>query len=455
MRLFVLIDRYKRFVFGNQEAFDIQKRIFLLITHISFIIAFAGVVTNIVLGLDTLLTIITILAFLLILFFHIQVKKAQLDLKYAIGFFITSVVTFCFLWFFNGGYNGNNSVLIFVYFIIIVTILPPKLRLISFYVYSVMIIALITIQYLYPHTIVPYHNEDQRYIDLILGYFLYMILAYNIQNTILKNYDIEHARVKIKSDQLSHLIQQLNTTNQQLEESIQRVEELNASKDRFITVLSHDLRSPFQGLLGITKTLEADFNSFSNNEKQFYISQINNSLDKLYLFLEELLLWGRVQRNAVKLTYEVCSVKNLLSQTVSVLSETSAKKKISIDAKCDEALTVVLDKEMISILLRNLISNAIKFSPVGSKIMVIADIQNDELKLLVIDEGVGISEKSLAKLFKLDETISTIGTDGETGTGMGLILCNDILKKHKGKISVQSKEGKGATFEIQIPLKNS
>ncbi|MBK7631580.1 MAG: hypothetical protein IPJ23_12935 [Ignavibacteriales bacterium] len=446
-----MFEKYKNLVFGNDEAFDIQKRIFLLITHISFIIALVGITTNILLGLDTLLTIVTIFAALVILYFHIRVKNSHLDLKYAIGFFIISVITLSCLWFFNGGYNGNNSVLIFVYFIVTITILPPKHRMLSFFIYAVMILILITLQYLYPHTIVPYQNEGQRYIDLVLGYFLYIVLAYNIQNTILKNYDIEHARVKIKSDQLSQLIQQLSTTNQQLEESIKRVEELNASKDRFITVLSHDLRSPFQGLLGITKTLEANYSSFSDEEKQFYITQINHSLDKLYAFLEQLLLWGRVQRSSLKLNYKMCDINELIDQIVSVLSETASRKKISVDIKCQDALNSELDKEMISIVLRNLLTNAIKFSPVGSWIKIKSENNNEELKISVVDNGVGISEEHIHKLFNLDENFSTIGTDGEQGTGMGLILCNDIIKKHDGKISVQSKEGRGSTFTIVIP----
>lgn len=105
-------------------------------------------------------------------------------------------------------------------------------------------------------------------------------------------------------------------------------------------------------------------------------------------------------------------------------------------------------------MLRNLISNAIKFSPVGSKVSIYGNELNDDLIMAVVDEGVGISEEYINKLFKLDEIISSIGTDGELGSGMGLILCNDILKKHNGKIIVDSKEGKGSTFTITLPKIN-
>lgn len=445
------VDIYKNFVFGKDETFDVQKKIFLLITHISIIIGTVGVIVDIILELGFFLTIITILTVLLLLIFHIKVRKTQLDFKYSLGFFLISIFIFPVLWFYNGGYNGNNIILIFVYFIVVITILPANLRLTSFIVYALMISTLTIINYYYPHLITSYESESQRFIDLILGYSMYLILAYSIQNTIVKNYESDREKINIQNDQLNTLVEKLNDANIKLERSFKNVEELNASKDRFITVLSHDLRSPFQGLLGITKILESEYDSFNDKEKRFYITQVNNSVEKLYSFLEKLLLWGRVQKNAVKLNYDSTVLKELLTQTVSQLSESAANKKISIEILCTDLLTGVLDKEMISIVLRNLVSNAIKFSTVGGKILVSAILDGDHIKISVTDYGVGISEEILPKLFRLGDNVSTVGTDGEQGSGMGLILCNEIMKKHNGEISVQSKEGRGSTFTVQIP----
>jgi signal transduction histidine kinase len=446
-----LIYRYKEFVFGKDTTFDVQKKVFLLITHISIIIGIIGVIVDIVLGLGFLLTSVTMLALLVLIFFHIQVRNAILRPKHSLGFFITSVALFSVLWFYNGGYDGNNGVLIFVYFIVFITILPAKYRIYGLVIYSLMVFTLITVQFLRPDLITAYEFDHQRFIDLALGYFLYLILAYSIQNTILKNYEDDRKKIKIQNDQLNVLIEKQNDTNNKLEQSLNHVKELNSSKDRFITVLSHDLRSPFQGLLGITKILDSDYDSFSDAEKRLYISQVNSSVEKLYSFLEELLLWGRIQKNAVKLTYESTIVRELIIQTVSLISETAAKKKVSVEIVCDEYLKAVLDREMISIVLRNLISNAIKFSTVGGKILVNARLDGDHINISITDNGIGISEEFIPKLFRLDENVSTIGTDGEQGSGMGLILCSDILKKHNGEISVQSKEGKGSTFTIRVP----
>jgi signal transduction histidine kinase len=449
-----LFKRYKEIVFGSDATFDVQKRVFLLITHISIIIGIVGVIVDVVLDLGYFLTILTAVTVLLIIVFHINVRNSHLSLKYSLSFFFLSIIVFSLLWFYNGGYNGNNIILIFVYFIVIVTILPANFRFFALIIYALFIASLTFVNYHFPQLVVPYQNDYHRYIDLMLGYFMYLILVYSIQNTILKNYEADRQKINIQKEQLSSLVNELNETNHKLQNTIKNVEELNLSKDRFITILSHDLRSPFQGLLGITKTLENNFSSFTDVEKQYYVSQINRSLEKLYTFLEQLLLWGKIQKNGLVLKYETCNVKELIAESLSPLTISASKKKISIELLCDDELISIIDKERISIVLRNLISNSIKFSPVGSKIILSAANENDELKISVIDNGIGISEDYINKLFKLDEIVSSIGTDGEPGSGMGLILCKDILKKHGGKITVQSKEGKGSTFMITIPKIN-
>lgn len=446
-----LIHRYKEFVFGKDTTFDVQKKVFLLITHISIIIGIIGVLVDIALGLGFLLTLVTTLALSVLIFFHYKVRISHLKPAHSIGFFIVSVAIFSVLWFYNGGYDGNNGVLIFVYFTVFITILPAKYRIYGLVTYSFMVLTLVTVQFLRPDLIIAYEFEHQRYIDLALGYFLYLILAYSIQNTILKNYEEDRKKIKIQNDQLNVLIEKQNDTNEKLEQTLNHVKELNSAKDRFITILSHDLRSPFQGLLGVTKTLESDFDLFDDKEKKFFISQANTSLEKLYSFVEELLLWGRIQKDAVRLNFESVLIKELIIQQVSIFSELVGKKKITIEVLSDDLLSVVLDKEMVSIVLRNIISNAIKFSTVGGKILVNTQLDGNNLNISITDNGIGISEEIISKLFKLDENVSTKGTDGEQGSGMGLILCFDILKKHNGEIFVKSKEGKGTTLTLRIP----
>lgn len=450
-----LINSYKNFVFGDYSSFNIQKRIFLLITHISILVGIVGIIINVVLDLGLFLTSITFLTLVIVGFFHIKVRNSELDFKYAFGFFITSVVTFTVFWFYNGGYNGNTVVLIFVYFVVNLTILPSKLRFLAFVITTLMIAALTTFHFAYPDMIVEYQSESQRYIDLILGFFIYLVLLFSILNTILGNYEKDRVKINSQNDQLSLLIEKLNDAKNKMEDSFKQVDELNSTKDRFITLLSHDLRSPFSGLLGITKMMDNEYDTFTDSEKRFYLSEINKSLDKLYTFLEELLLWGRVQKSSFTFNFESSEVKPIVDRAISILSDTASRKNITVNLNCEEDNTAVLDKDMISTVIRNLLSNAIKFSKVGGNININVARNNGTINLAVMDEGVGIPEKFIKKLFKLDEIASTIGTEGEIGSGMGLILCSDIVKSHKGTISVESVEGKGTTFFINLPVNNS
>jgi len=446
-----IITAYKKLIFGEERSFDVQKKVFLLITHITILIGFVGVAVDIILDLGFFLTLVTFLTVLVVTYFHVIVRRSSLKTGHSVALFLITLFVFPLLWFYNGGYDGNNIILIFVYFIVMVTILPPRLRVIAFFIYTFMIVGLTITHYYYPNLVTHYEDSYHRFIDLILGYVMYLVLAFSIQNLILRNYEIDRGRVNSQNDQLNNLVEQLNIAKGQLEQSLNNIKELNSAKDRFVSVLSHDLRSPFQGILGITKTLESDYSSFNDHEKKYFIGQVNKSLDKLYGFLEELLLWGRIQSNSIELKKEPQNIKSILAQILLLFSDITAKKKINVQIFCDDSLQFNLDKEMISVVIRNLLSNSIKFSPFGSQIDLSAEMDNEQLLIKVKDNGVGISDEYKSKLFKLDEIISTTGTDGEQGTGMGLILCNDIIKKHNGSIGVESKEGKGTIFTVLLP----
>lgn len=446
-----IIKAYKSLIFGEDRGFDVQKKVFLLITHITIVIGFVGIAVDIILDLGLFLILVTFLTVLVVTYFHVIVRRSSLKTSHSVALFFITLFVFPLLWFYNGGYDGNNIILIFVYFIVMVTILPARLRLTAFFIYALMILGLTITHYYFPHLVTHYKDSYHRFIDLILGYVMYLVLAFSIQNLILRNYEIDRGRVNSQNDQLNNLVDQLNHAKAQLEHSLKSIKELNSAKDRFVSVLSHDLRSPFQGILGITKTLESDYSSFNDHEKKYFIGQVNKSLDKLYGFLEELLLWGRIQSNSIELKKEPQNIKSILAQILLLFSDITAKKKINVQIFCDDSLQFNLDKEMISVVIRNLLSNSIKFSPFGSQIDLSAEMDNEQLHIKVKDNGVGISDEYKSKLFKLDEIISTAGTDGEQGTGMGLILCNDIIKKHNGIIGVESKEGKGTIFTVLLP----
>lgn len=446
-----LLSAYKTLVFGNTIISDFEKRTFLLVTHISLIIAFVGIFIDIFAGFSTELTITTAVAFFLLLFMHIGVRNTGHYNFFTVLFVFLSVAAMSTLWFLNGGYNGNTSLLIYVYFIVAISILPQKLRFKTYLLYSAMVITLILIQNNYPELITRYKNEQQRVLDLSIGFLIYLAFAYNTQNQIMKNFTFEQEKVRIKNKQLKELIGKLNEAKTKLEDAFHWTNELNNSKDRFIAVLSHDLRSPFQGILGMAKMLNDEYDVLPDEEKKYYIQRLTSSLDKHYAFMEELLLWGRMQRNSVSLYIDEVNVKDLIVNSVSVFAAMAADKKIKIETSCEDNLNEKMDRELISVVIRNLVSNAIKFSPVNSTVKIEASHKPIGLQISVVDNGVGILEEDLEKLFKIEETFSTKGTAGETGSGLGLILCSEILRKHGGSIIVHSREDKGSVFTMQLP----
>lgn len=448
-----LLNSYKRFVFGNNFFPEFERRIFLLVMHIAVLIALFGVFVDIALGFPPELILATLAAFFVLLFFHIKARNSKSFRVYIVVFFIVAVLVVCALWFLNSGYDGNTTLLLFMLFIVVLTVLPKSMRLTAYITFSVTGAVLMAVQHFYPQSIVSYYSQEQRFLDLLIGLLVYLAFAYKIHSAMLRNFSFEQEKVKLRNKQLGNLNKKLNEKNKQYEESLAKVNELNMSKDRFIAVLSHDLRSPYQGIMGMAKLLQNDYDELSDKEKKQCLRNLNQSLDKHYQFMEELLLWGRMQRNTVSLYIEEVNVRELLMNAVSVFTNNASEKKIKLELQCGNLLTAHMDRDLMSVVIRNLISNAIKFSQVGSIIKIEAVRMIVGVQISVADSGVGILEEDLERLFKMDESFSTTGTGGESGSGLGLMLCSEILKKHNGSIMVQSKEGKGSVFMIQIPDK--
>lgn len=226
--------------------------------------------------------------------------------------------------------------------------------------------------------------------------------------------------------------------------------ELNTTKDKFFSIIAHDLKSPFTTLIGISEMIAAEQHHASKEELLHYYAALNDEIHKVYSLTEDLLEWGRLQRNAVKFERVKLNLSEDIFDTIAVLSGSAQKKNISITTLFPEHLDVFYDQKMITTVVRNLISNAIKFTQKGGTITVKAAIENSHALVQVCDDGVGISQEDLSKLFRIDLYYSTTGTNSETGTGLGLILCKEFIEKHNGTIWAESEVGKGSVFSFTL-----
>jgi len=240
-----------------------------------------------------------------------------------------------------------------------------------------------------------------------------------------------------------------------LKESEAKLQESNKTKDKFFSIIAHDLKSPFNALLGYSNILLRKHKEYDEEKREKMIKSINNSANNTFKLLENLLTWSRSQSDRIEYLPEKLDLKILLFEVMFNLQEQANKKNIQVLDTISENELVFVDKNMMATVFRNLISNAIKFTSKNGTIVITSEKQlnSNFLEISVTDTGVGIPKDKIDLLFRIEENTSTEGTENETGTGLGLILCKEFVEKHGGNIWVESEEGKGSTFLFTIPEK--
>ncbi len=229
------------------------------------------------------------------------------------------------------------------------------------------------------------------------------------------------------------------------------LQQLNYEKDKFQSIIAHDLRSPFTGLLGYTKLLKEEFNEITNEDKYIYIEKIEKLCADTLGLLENLLEWSKLQSE--KTIFEPVSFNLLveLHQIIEVARDLAELKSIKLKNNLADSIEIIADKNMLKTVVRNLLANAIKFTHSGGEIILTAEKSEVHTHLSVKDTGVGISNHDLNKLFKMNSEFKSLGTNNEKGSGIGLLLCKDIIQKHNGEIFVESELGVGTKVSFKIP----
>lgn len=243
---------------------------------------------------------------------------------------------------------------------------------------------------------------------------------------------------------------QLLFTKLELERKNTQLNDLNNTKDKFFSIISHDLRSPFMAILGYSNLLLQNHENQNKIERTKHITPIIESANKAYELLENLLEWSSVQTGAISFNPEPAILNELIEEAVSQVSHIANKKNIKVSFLKSKKHEVLVDVLMINTILRNLITNAIKFTYANGTISIAIEERNKNLEVSVTDNGIGMDEKTMNKLFKLDEHYINRGTEDEEGTGLGLNLCKEFIEMHGGRIWVNSEPGKGSTFTFTI-----
>ncbi|HNY13269.1 MAG TPA: hybrid sensor histidine kinase/response regulator, partial [Candidatus Wallbacteria bacterium] len=254
--------------------------------------------------------------------------------------------------------------------------------------------------------------------------------------------------------QLSYARSEIIVKNAELDERNRQLWESIAAKDKFFSIISHDLKNTFSSIINFTGYLKNNFKTLNANDLEKSLTSINQSSTQVYELLDNLLKWALSQTGKVEFRPEAINIKDIMNETIGSLSASIENKKIKIVTNIDEELIAYADGNMVKTILRNLASNAIKFSHSAGEVEIGAKRAMEGIAISVEDNGVGISGDHIKNLFKIDASVKTSGTQNEKGSGLGLILCREFVEINGGKISVESEPGSGSKFVFTVPEYN-
>lgn len=291
------------------------------------------------------------------------------------------------------------------------------------------------------------------------AYLLYLILLItliwflNKRNTARltrKNKQLE-ALVAKHTQNISKQKEMLQNQAEELAESNKKLKQLNATKDKFFAIISHDLKSPFNSILGLTKLLNEGYDNFDDTQKKEILCSINKSSKLAFKLLKNLLAWAKSQSGRMVIAKELVNLKELVETSITPYKQIASEKNIKITINIPSDAKILIDWNTAITVISNLTNNAIKFTPEGGTVTINYHQKKDNIELHFIDTGVGIDPGIIENLFKIDKITTTKGTNNEEGTGLGLILCKEFVNKNGGEISVISEKGKGSTFIVSLP----
>ena len=281
--------------------------------------------------------------------------------------------------------------------------------------------------------------------DNQLVYRLKMYLRF-IRHEYMMNLHLRELNLKLIEE-----IEERKATELSLQISQNELKAANSSKDKFFSIIAHDLKNPFNGIIGLSSLLIEDYDSFPAWEQKEFIQNIKTTAENTFRLLQNLLEWSQTQTGKIHFEPVQFNLSSIITEIVDLVKTSASNKNISLNSVISSDIQVFADKNMIHTVIRNLALNAVKFTRNGGKILLSARKINGQVEVSVTDNGIGINPETMKKLFCIDCNVASYGTEGEQGTGLGLILCKEFVDKNRGTIRIESEPGAGSTFTIVLP----
>lgn len=426
---------------GSSDAFSLEARIFHSISIGLVLLTAVYAPYNLFEGLY----VAAISAAVIAGFFYFQYYNSRFRGKTHNNsiFALTGILLFSVNYFSNAGINGSTDLIWPSYLLLVLAISPYRQHLLWVAVYITVFLILHLIEYNYPLLVKhPFDMGKGKFIDRITAFPMPVVATAIIIIFIRKSYDKERAAAEEKAATIELRNEQILRQKHELEQS-------NAEKNKLLSIISHDMRAPFihiQGYLRLINQVEIDAPERLTLEKELL-----NETDQMMDMLSNLLHWSRSQMEGVTADLVETNLFTVLNKTLEIEKNLASRKQIDLNYQIGTDITVNADANMLQLVVRNIVNNAIKFTYPGGTINIRALVFPNECKMIVADNGTGIAPEKASAIFSMTSR-STFGTNNEKGAGLGLSLCKEFMELQGGSIDFESTPGKGSTFYISIPL---
>ena len=424
-----------RLLSGHHSEFSLENRMFNIISIIAFFAVAIALPTNYLLGYPATILLATVSLMLIQLYLY---YLSRLKKRFHVSRIIFAILSYLFLslnFFYNSGIDGPSLFAFFLTYLFLVAIFPRKTYWLWTLLHFMVVAALIYVNYYYPESVPnSYASNTSRSIDIMITYLIMLLFSYGTLNFIKANYDYE----KTSASNKAIAIEKHNT----------ELEKVNEEKNKLFSIVSHDLRSPLNTIQSYLELLShgvLDDKEKKEAEKEL-LTLTKNTSD----LLSNLLSWSKTQMEGVHAKLHEHNIFTILASTVNTQHAIASKKDISFNNKIDKQATATCDEDMLQLVVRNLLNNAIKFTPPMGEISIETSREGNQTWIIITDNGRGIPAEQQKEIFSL-KIRSTYGTQNEKGIGLGLVLCKEYIEMQRGNIWFDSEPGKGTSFCISLP----
>lgn len=437
----IKVQNFIKYISGQGEGYTFEQRLFISALITGILLGIAGTITNFALGfeIESILVPSVISLFLAICYYFIRFRGLFSMLSLPIIFL--SYLSLGVVWMLNGGMDSSNEIIFIVVFILSLLMVQRKYKIYLLLFFMILKSGLYLIHLNYPWLVKPFPSENARWTDVFITSLYVSFIIYLVINFVHLNYLKEKEKVEAKHKELIQLNNELKNSND--------------TKDLFFAILSHDLKSPFNSIVGFSELLVNNAEKYDLEKIRNYSLKISNVANETYLMLENILNWSRLQKGEQNPNLSKYNLNSLVNEITTLFKELAKSKEIYLNNNVDQTISVYCDKEMTKTVLRNLLANAIKFTNPKGNISISAVVIDNLVEISISDSGIGISEEKLKNIFEPGILNSTPGTANEKGTGIGLHLCKVFIEKQGGTVGVTSEVGLGSRFYFTLAKLNS